>query len=971
MLCLFSLATYVPLIYAATVWTDEPEYLKGDISHIYGESFAPYTSILIKVTRPDGSVVTGDGSETIGSDTILTNVDGNFAYSYSINGIQAEGIYTVEAIDTAPDPDVILATTTFLDKAQFLLQGCSWTKGDCTQAPLPAWANGPTPMDGWTSGVLKGWAELDYVSYRLRVNLPKPGDAGTYYITNEHDNLRSGVTGVDDMTEFYVGKMVDGTLTKTCTFQATRTTIDNPTSLNPCIVTGHTYTGQNDDPLNDLNIDEETTDGLDDDFDGLVDEDPYGSSVPARRIQDTWAVLFDSSEAGGSNKKWALYWKAHLALGSGSFPGASLHANTTATGSQDVPIKNIQPSPPPPADLYIQKDYSGIVNPGKTLSFTLEYGNTGGSDAFSVVITDDYDEDYLNPIPGSICCGGIDDGDKITWSAGTVTAGSGPFVLTYNGKIHDNTPDTNAHMPVGDTHVVNTATITTSSMDSDLTDNIWAVDILVHAEPNLFVIKTVNSTSQAEVKVGDTVTIDLTYGNSDNNDAPDVTLCDDYNQAFLAPIISTITTGGVDDGDKICWGLTPDTLPGVISGTRTLPGIDPVVSYQANVIDDPVDWSDTATITTSDPEPLFKLINNASTVQFELPTPTSVRLSSFNASYTGKEILISWNTGSEKGTEGFNILRSISLNGPYTRINILMIKSGESFITGGRYSFLDLNVEEGYTYYYKIEEVDNRGGRTGYGPVVVVAENSMKEESSLTEGSSREGYPIQNIPDGGGPMEETPASPTPLYQGSGGKGENLYTIVSFAESHTGPLPDDMMDSGIVEKINRVKQFDGIDKDSEELHNKEFNRDVHTSNLMDEAIFKNEEIDQNLQINNASPESIRFRIIDIGGNEMAVAGPGVTNKFHVNKGEIKKQKDGNNIVIRWYATRYVKGFHVLRSTERDGLYKKITTTPIPYIGTGASGEVFHYTYTDTKVEDGREYYYKIESIYNDMSKTVTR
>src|SRR3990172_2058894 len=66
------------------IFTDEAQYLKGETALIFGTGFEPFKSILIRVTRPDGSVVTGNGTETPGSDSVITNVDGNFYYSYFI-----------------------------------------------------------------------------------------------------------------------------------------------------------------------------------------------------------------------------------------------------------------------------------------------------------------------------------------------------------------------------------------------------------------------------------------------------------------------------------------------------------------------------------------------------------------------------------------------------------------------------------------------------------------------------------------------------------------------------------------------------------------------------------------------------------------------------------------------------------------------------------------------------------------------
>ncbi|MGH7274656.1 MAG: hypothetical protein ACREIQ_09395, partial [Nitrospiria bacterium] len=380
---------------------------------IYGVGFNWYLPVIVEVERPDASIIKGDGTETPGSDRVTTNTDGNFVYFYIIDGAP-EGTYTVRVKDAATD--MLLATTTFLDQAQFMLQGCSKHKGDCTQDIPSAWADGASPMDGWTSGVVKGWNEGDDVPYRLRINLPKASDAGTYYIMNEHDNLRSGITGIDSASLFYVGfgpqpndpSSPEGTLKKSCVPQATRAVGDNPTiPAKPCIVTGPTFTGIDDDGNN--GIDDDPVDGVDNDGDGLIDEDPppEPSATPGtRRIQYVWAVLFDSSEAGNKDKKWALYWKGHLATGSSGFPGASLHTNTSATGAQDVPIKVNPPAAPEPPDLFIHKECVPIdpegIQPGKHIKCTLTYGNTGGSDALNVMIVDDFDETYVDNRPGNV-----------------------------------------------------------------------------------------------------------------------------------------------------------------------------------------------------------------------------------------------------------------------------------------------------------------------------------------------------------------------------------------------------------------------------------------------------------------------------------------------------------------------------------------------------------------------------------------
>src|SRR5947209_397214 len=49
-----------------TVQTDQPNYPGGSVVHISGTGYASGCDVAVRVTRPDGSIVTGDGTETPG-----------------------------------------------------------------------------------------------------------------------------------------------------------------------------------------------------------------------------------------------------------------------------------------------------------------------------------------------------------------------------------------------------------------------------------------------------------------------------------------------------------------------------------------------------------------------------------------------------------------------------------------------------------------------------------------------------------------------------------------------------------------------------------------------------------------------------------------------------------------------------------------------------------------------------------------
>ena len=516
--------TSTPAYAAPLIETDQPEYMMGETVYVFGSGFTPNQQVIVQVIRVDNSIVTGNGTETPGSDIITVDPYGSFIYPYWLSGgteAQYYGTLVVNAIDNVTL--VTLATTTFLDNPSFGLQGCSRYRGDCTDSATPAtgWADGTNPMNGWTSGNVKGWYELEDVPYRLKIKLKNPSDAKIYYITTEHDNLSGGVLGVDSASGFYVGAGDDddnnykeGELTKTCVVQAYRTTApaDLPTPSNPCIVTGPTYSGVNDDGNN--GIDEDAANGVDNDGDGQIDEDPppKSSSPGVRRIQYTWAVLFESSEVG-NNKKWALYWKAHLASGSSTWPGASLHTQTSAGGSQDVPIQNVLASQQ--ANLSITKtDSPDPVTVGGTLTYNISVTNSGPNSASNVVVTD--------TIPGSTTFVSASSSQGSCSGTSTVTCNLGTLTNGASATV------TIVVIPTTTGSISNQASVTSSTTDPNTSDNTtpW-VNTTVNPPPSNVADLSINKTDSTDpVSAGGILTYSITVTNIGPNTATNVTVTD-------------------------------------------------------------------------------------------------------------------------------------------------------------------------------------------------------------------------------------------------------------------------------------------------------------------------------------------------------------------------------------------------------------------------------------------------------------
>jgi len=97
---------------------------------------------------------------------------------------------------------------------------------------------------------------------------------------------------------------------------------------------------------------------------------------------------------------------------------------------------------------------------------------------------------------------------------------------------------------------------------------------------------------------------------------------------------------------------------------------------------------------------------------------TEVKLAYFDARSDNGVAKLDWTTGNEIDNLGFNIYRSESPDGEYTRVNTKMIEAKGSAFAGASYSFSDKDVIPKMTYYYKLEDISTEGTSTFHGPVM-------------------------------------------------------------------------------------------------------------------------------------------------------------------------------------------------------------------------------------------------------------
>ena len=99
-------------------------------------------------------------------------------------------------------------------------------------------------------------------------------------------------------------------------------------------------------------------------------------------------------------------------------------------------------------------------------------------------------------------------------------------------------------------------------------------------------------------------------------------------------------------------------------------------------------------------------------------TPTLAVISSFQL---GSDGVAQWETASEVGTVGFNLLRQDPASGEFVQVNDRLLPGLLTAPQGGVYRYPDPGVSAGGTYTYQVQEVEARGAIRSYGPFTVTA----------------------------------------------------------------------------------------------------------------------------------------------------------------------------------------------------------------------------------------------------------
>ncbi|HBI23356.1 MAG TPA: hypothetical protein DDX84_03925 [Nitrospiraceae bacterium] len=356
---------------------------------------------------------------------------------------------------------------------------------------------------------------------------------------------------------------------------------------------------------------------------------------------------------------------------------------------------------------------------------------------------------------------------------------------------------------------------------------------------------------------------------------------------------------------------------------------------------------------------------------------TAVTISNISAQPDGNQVIISWSTSFEIDNEGFVILRSESLNGPFTPITKGMIPA-----VGGAgkatYTFTDASVEQGKTYYYRLQDIDSRGRVTAHQVIPVTVAIAKANENSR-ETTSREdntmGTPQQtNVASNQDSIESE-------YQQPGKSGTWVSVVMEDSEYESA------VDKGIPPTLALPHKGGGNEEEDPSTLAHDRGRAGDAEIASHPLGARNDERSFTLHNNEApyhfTSSSFSVSIEDDKGNIIMVSkvedttgtdaqtssleftkelGGDSQVSGHSDRPEglsLQVKEESGRIVLTWQGRVGVKGFILHRTEKGKEKYTPITNL-IPYFGQNDK-DTFLYRFTDNSVMPGVKYEYKLETV----------
>ncbi len=321
---------------------------------------------------------------------------------------------------------------------------------------------------------------------------------------------------------------------------------------------------------------------------------------------------------------------------------------------------------------------------------------------------------------------------------------------------------------------------------------------------------------------------------------------------------------------------------------------------------------------------------------------TLVTLTSFKATGMDSRVLLTWSTASEVDSMGFNILRGPTMTGPFTRINSWLVRSKGTPTKGMTYSFDDAGVENGVTYFYKLENVDVNGKISAH-MIASATPSAPPDEAEAVPTTS--------------PAEQEPDESTvkPQVSGTGDATAAVTPSIVVIESHPQPVSP-VMD------INK----------EEEVVTEEVGKDVTSSQYAPQErahVSPKSVLKEPVKEEFPSPSEFSMKIEDDKGNELSVRQAREDDK--VNEPFEAALDDNGKVVLKWLSAGKIKGFNVQRLDNKGKKPVKVNTIPMPFFASQSGDKGLLYTFRDNGVTDNTVYEYKVETISPDGSVTESK